>query len=1451
MADRERQIPGGGEPRPTAAARDAPAARARPRGAALLQVQRQRALKAEARRKELEGRLQKALDEAEEHRIVAIELRTMLDATYYRISTLEKEVEARQSESAATGDLHRADLERLGAAAEETQRRLAEVESERESARRDVEETRAELEAERRWIKLEVGSLRAELEQRVNECMRADEELRRALDAGGDLRRSVAELSELRAREEAEAAELRAWVGALEHELDVVREGQTGADERCVALTAEVEALNAALDEARSWAVSWQAAVEEHRGEVERLARGLEAAAETERVLNERLSAVDAELALVQEELSQARGALSLEQWAHSSNLESLRTMIAEQARQVVELGARLEEAGETSAALEGRLAEVMREAARRAQDRERLASALAAVQAERDHWRHEWQGAAGATVEMQREGEVSRGRARDASERAERAEESLLAVQSEIDALRAELVASHERQRGGEEWLSALQAQIVSLEQEGALLQQLRSDDAEAIRCKEESLGQALQAGAQLWRELADRVREQESAEAEVERLEESVRALGSQLEREVADHAAESGMRRDLEERVQELEGAANAGEAAVANLTGVLQQRDTELAEARAGWAEAERLRGEAALSAESLESRRAEIEQELARAQTALEQATGEARLRGEEVERRRTELEEQLAVAGRELEGARHELARQSEEAERRRVELEEQLATARRELELAREEAARETTDREEKVGSLEGECRRLQARVEQVEHDRLEIEDRLAAVEQLRQELAQQVTALRGQVEERERDLFQLRCVLEEADAERGRSKEVEARLLEERDAAAQRIAAAEDRSAVLQAEVEELRRSTATWMSPERQVEMEAQIEELRAAIATAQEREARLREAAGDLEQQLRREQAESSAAADRSTALQAEVEELRGSIATWMSPERQAEMEAQIEELRAAVAIGQEREVRLQELADDLQQQLLREQAQSASLWSDLESQNRFREALDSALAEARSRYGELESALQREQRRWTEREAIERDSAAETAGLLARTQLLEARASEAEVERDALRQHVLRLEASSETLEKECDQLRRRAAQGDERETARLQARIEDLERQQRDAVQRHSGAVSSYMLELNQRTETLRQRDAEIHRLSEELGVMQGACDDAVSQVGDLKNERDALLERVRELEASRPAPALRARPAAASAPAASGASVELEEALGGLRLAEEAAPPPAAEEKKRPLQTPTPKRRAALHRDDEPLWLLHAEEDAALQGVVRSAVSKFPNAHYALSSEAEQRVEGRPLLALNMLTRTIDPIATLAECAKLGIDDPAAFTYFAYGGRGFVAGMVDYFPHPFEPDGCASRLLGRSGGLQRLLAVSEDVDAMTGIREVLGRVRCSAATAFDGRQAMDLVPMIKPEVVLVDLSLPRGEALRVVSRICTDPKTASIGIALFWTQPITQKEIAQAALRVVRDFPLTAEDLGSHLARLLNEEEFGLVTAGGIRASA
>src|SRR5262249_28223847 len=84
--------------------------------------------------------------------------------------------------------------------------------------------------------------------------------------------------------------------------------------------------------------------------------------------------------------------------------------------------------------------------------------------------------------------------------------------------------------------------------------------------------------------------------------------------------------------------------------------------------------------------------------------------------------------------------------------------------------------------------------------------------------------------------------------------------------------------------------------------------------------------------------------------------------------------------------------------------LQSSVLDLQEQLLREQSHAATLWNDLQSQTQFREALDSALAEARARCAELESALEEERQRRDEQSAEAR-AATE---LSARNEDLEAR-----------------------------------------------------------------------------------------------------------------------------------------------------------------------------------------------------------------------------------------------------------------------------------------------------------------------------------------------------------------------------------------------------------------------------------------------------------
>jgi CheY-like chemotaxis protein len=118
---------------------------------------------------------------------------------------------------------------------------------------------------------------------------------------------------------------------------------------------------------------------------------------------------------------------------------------------------------------------------------------------------------------------------------------------------------------------------------------------------------------------------------------------------------------------------------------------------------------------------------------------------------------------------------------------------------------------------------------------------------------------------------------------------------------------------------------------------------------------------------------------------------------------------------------------------------------------------------------------------------------------------------------------------------------------------------------------------------------------------------------------------------------------------------------------------------------------------------------------------------------------------------------------------------------------------------------------------------------------LQKVLVVSEDVDLMGGLRELLGRVKCSTAGAFDGRQTFDLVPMVKPEVILVDLSLPRGDALRVLARLRSDPKMVHLSLGIPWTSALDSAEFAQHA---ARDYPLPPHEIRRALARHLGAEE-------------
>jgi CheY-like chemotaxis protein len=103
----------------------------------------------------------------------------------------------------------------------------------------------------------------------------------------------------------------------------------------------------------------------------------------------------------------------------------------------------------------------------------------------------------------------------------------------------------------------------------------------------------------------------------------------------------------------------------------------------------------------------------------------------------------------------------------------------------------------------------------------------------------------------------------------------------------------------------------------------------------------------------------------------------------------------------------------------------------------------------------------------------------------------------------------------------------------------------------------------------------------------------------------------------------------------------------------------------------------------------------------------------------------------------------------------------------------------------------------------------------------------------MNEVRALLNGARCSTSVALDARQAYDLVPMVKPQLVLIDLGLPRGEGLRLAARLRTDPATAGVGIAFLWGRPLAPDEFRLHAARAVRDCQFASE----HLIRPLLQE--------------
>jgi CheY-like chemotaxis protein len=229
-----------------------------------------------------------------------------------------------------------------------------------------------------------------------------------------------------------------------------------------------------------------------------------------------------------------------------------------------------------------------------------------------------------------------------------------------------------------------------------------------------------------------------------------------------------------------------------------------------------------------------------------------------------------------------------------------------------------------------------------------------------------------------------------------------------------------------------------------------------------------------------------------------------------------------------------------------------------------------------------------------------------------------------------------------------------------------------------------------------------------------------------------------------------------------------------------------------------------------------------------------EPVRLLHIECGADLQQAVGTVAQRWSLHYHKATDPRPDPGAERRLLLVNLAVSELDPLHEIVNSSLWGIAEPAAFVYCADGGHGAVLGFVHFFPPPFEAHACVQRILRRPSRPQRLLLIGEAFETMNALKDSLAEAQCGVSMAFDSRQALDLVPMLKPDLALVDLDLPRGEALRLAVRLSAAHTGHRMPLGFFWTRTIARDEFRQHALRAIRDSTMSADDLSRALSRVL-----------------
>src|SRR5579875_1908759 len=115
---------------------------------------------------------------------------------------------------------------------------------------------------------------------------------------------------------------------------------------------------------------------------------------------------------------------------------------------------------------------------------------------------------------------------------------------------------------------------------------------------------------------------------------------------------------------------------------------------------------------------------------------------------------------------------------------------------------------------------------------------------------------------------------------------------------------------------------------------------------------------------------------------------------------------------------------------------------------------------------------------------------------------------------------------------------------------------------------------------------------------------------------------------------------------------------------------------------------------------------------------------------------------------------------------------RAADPTLALRGC--IGLAD----------GRVLMLGAIEVATHPLDPPRIAAALAPHAARGTKVLTAGTHADDFMALRQALLQAGMVVSMVWDAKQADDLLEMVRPTVVIVDLALPRRDGYALVARL-------------------------------------------------------------------